>query len=229
MSSEIHVISSMATRRLLAELVARFEAMSTQAVSLESVGGVDAAARVAAGEPFDAVILAAEAIEALIAKDRVLAGSRVDLVHSEIAMAVRAGTPHHDVDTEDAVRRAVLAARSVGYSTGPSGSYLVDLFKRWNIAAGWQGRLVKAPAGTPVGSLVASGEIDLGFQQLSELIHVPGIEVIGTLPAAIRHVTTFSAGIAHTSTEPERVRALLAFLAAPEADAIKRQNGMEPA
>ena len=219
----------MATRRLLAELVARFESATAQTVSLESVGGVDAAARVAAGEPFDAVILAAEAIEALIAGAHIVAGSRVDLVHSEIAMAVRAGATHPDVSTEDGVRRSVLAAGSVGYSTGPSGTYLVDLFTRWNLAAEWTGRLVKAPAGTPVGSLVANGEIDLGFQQLSELIHLAGIEVVGTLPAAIRHITTFSAGIARTSTQPERVQTLLAFLTAPEADAIKRQNGMQPA
>lgn len=216
----------MATRRLLADLTVRFPG---QPVSVESVGGVDAAARVKAGEPFDAVILASDAIDALIATGAVLEGSRVDLVHSEVAIAVRAGAPRPDVSTADGVRRAVLAARSIGYSTGPSGTYLMGLFDRWNIAAEIKDRLVKATPGVPVGSLVAKGEIELGFQQVSELTHVEGLDILGTLPPDIRHVTTFSGGIARASTQPEQARRLLAFLASPEVASVKRDHGMQPA
>lgn len=219
----------MATRALLRDLVARFQSSSPLTVTLESVGGVDASARVVAGEAFDAVILAADAIDALIAKERVVPGSRVDLVHSEVAIAVRAGAPHPDVRTEDAVKRAVLDARSIGYSTGPSGTYLIQLFERWNIGREVQSRLVKATPGIPVGSLVASGEVELGFQQLSELANVAGIDVLGTLPDPVRHVTTFSGGIVRASTRPDEAQALLAFMASDAVADVKRQHGMEPA
>ncbi len=222
-------ISSMATRQVLNELAQACEQRSGQAVDVESVGGVDAARRVAAGEAFDFVVLAADAIDKLIASGQVLAGSRVDLVDSGVAIAVRAGAPRPDVCSEQALKRAVLAASSVGYSTGPSGVALVKLFERWGIAAELQGRLVQAPPGIPVGSLVARGEVALGFQQLSELIHLQGIDVIGPMPAAVQINTTFSGGICAKSSRPDAVRAMLAFMASPDAEEAKRRNGMAPA
>jgi len=184
---------------------------------------------VQAGEAFDVVLLAADAIDKLIAAGHVQAGSRVDLVRSPVAVAVKAGAPLPDIGTEDAVRHAVLAARSISYSTGPSGVYLVKLFERWGIAAEVQGKLVQAPPGVPVGSLVARGEVELGFQQLSELMHLDGISVVGLLPPAIEFITTFSAGLGVHGRQPEAVRALLAWLTSPEAAAAKRRHGMEPA
>jgi molybdate transport system substrate-binding protein len=228
MSSALKVISSMATRQVLADLVALYRQTAAQDVSVESVGGVDAAKRVRAGEAFDAVVLAAETIDALIASGHIVAGSRVDLVRSGVAVAVRAGAPRPDIDSEEAVKRAVQAARSLSYSTGPSGVQLAKLFERWGIAESVQARLVQAPPGVPVGSLVAEGKADLGFQQLSELMSLPGIDVIGPLPPAIQIVTTFSAGLAATSTQPEAVRAMLAFLRSPATAQAKRDNGMEP-
>ena len=228
MSSALKVISSMATKRLLADLVALYRQTTTQDVSVESVGGVDAAKRVRAGEAFDAVALAADAIDALIASGHIVAGSRVDLVRSGVAVAVRAGAPPPDIGSEEAVKQAVLAARSLSYSTGPSGVQLAKLFERWGIAESVQARLVQAPPGVPVGSLVAEGKADLGFQQLSELMSLPGIDVIGPLPPTIQIVTTFSAGLAATSTQPEAVRAMLAFLRSPATAQAKRDNGMEP-
>jgi molybdate transport system substrate-binding protein len=229
MAAELRLISSMATRQLLADLVARFAAGSSQKVAVESVGGVDAAKRVRAGEVFDGVVLAANAIDDLIAAGRIVAGSRIDLVQSGVAIAVRAGAPRADVATEEAVKRAVLAARSLSYSTGPSGVALAKLFERWGIAATIQPRIVQAPPGVPVGSLVARGEVELGFQQLSEMMSLPGIDVLGPLPPAIQIITTFSGGVAQASTQPDAVRALFAFMASPAVADIKRNNGMDPA
>lgn len=228
MATTLRMISSMATRQLLAELIAAYEQAGGAPVALESVGGVDAARRVQAGEPFDAVVLAADAIDKLIASGRI-AGGRVDLVRSGVAVAVRAGAPLPDIASEDAVRKAVLGARSLSYSTGPSGVHLMRVFERWGIAEEVKSRIVQAPPGVPVGSLVARGEVELGFQQLSELIHLAGIAVVGPLPPAIQIVTTFSAGIAATSTQVDAVRALLDYMVSPAAVDAKRRNGLEPA
>lgn len=229
MTATLKGISSMATRQLLNELAKAWEQGSGHAAAVESVGGVDAARRVAAGEAFDFVVLAADAIEKLIAGGHAIAGSRMDLVHSGVAIAVRAGAARPDVSSEEALKRAVLAASNVGYSTGPSGVALVKLFERWGIAQELQGRLVQAPPGVPVGSLVARGEVALGFQQLSELIHLEGLDILGPMPAAVQITTTFSGAVCKTASQPEAARALLAFMASPEAEAAKRRQGMEAA
>lgn len=229
MLTPIRIVSSMATRQVLSELLDAFKARSPHEVQLESVGGVEAARRVRAGEPFDAVVLATEVIDQLAAEGRVVSGSRVDLVRSGVSMAVRSGDPRPDIGSEDAVRRAVLAATSVGYSTGPSGDHVARLFERWGIAEAVRSRTVQAPPGVPVGTLVAQGKVGLGFQQLAELIHVEGIDVLGPLPPAIQVVTTFSAGVIVTSTQRDAVGTLLAFMASPAAASTKRRHGMEAA
>ncbi len=229
MTATITGISSMATRQVLAELAAAYTQRSGVAVAIESVGGVDAAKRVQAGERFDVVLLASDAIDRLIASGHLVAGSRVDLVRSPVAIAVRAGAPRPDIGSEDAVRRAVLAARSLSYSTGPSGVHLTKLFERWGITEQIRGRIVQAPPSMPVGRLVARGDAELGFQQLSELMHLPGIEVLGTLPEPIQFITTFSAGLCPGSDRADAVRAMLAFMRSPEAADAKRRHGMTPA
>ena len=222
-------ISSMATRQVLAELAAAYTQRTGVAVPIESVGGVDAAKRVQAGEAFDVVLLASDAIDKLAAAGHLLPGSRVDLVRSAVAVAVPGGAPVPALDSEAAVRQAVLAAPRISYSTGPSGTYLMQLFQRWGIADTIQPRLVQAPPGVPVGTLVARGEVDLGFQQLSELMHLDGITVAGTLPPDIAFITTFSGAVCATSAQADAVRALLAWMAAPEAGAVKRRHGMDAA
>lgn len=229
MTPEIKGISSMATRLVLAELVAAFQQHSGSRVTIESVGGVDAARRVQAGEAFDVAILASDAIDQLITGGHLRAGSKVDLVRSNVAVAVRAGAMQPDISTEDAVRQAVLAARSLSYSSGPSGVALARLFERWGIAEDIQGRIVTPPPGIPVGTLVASGEVELGFQQLSELMHLEGIALLGQLPPAIQIVTTFSAGVCSGSRQVEAARSLLDSMNSPAAAAAKRRQGMEPA
>lgn len=219
----------MATRQVLADLSQAWQARGGTPVQIESVGGVDAARRVAAGEPFDLVILASDAVDKLLAAGHALAGSRVDLVNSGVAVAVRAGQPRPDLSTEDALRAAVLAAPSLSYSTGPSGVALARLFERWGVMDTLRERIVTPPPGVPVGTLLASGQVALGFQQLSELIHVQGIDIVGPLPAAVQIDTVFSGAVCATSAQPDAVRALLAFMAGPEAAEAKRRQGMTPA
>lgn len=219
-------ISSMATRQLLAELARVNTLEGGTPLMLESVGGVDAVRRVQAGEPFDVVFLASDAIERLGASGDVLADSRVDLVRSQVAVAVRAGARLPSIGTAADVRQAVLSAESVGYSTGPSGSALLALFERWGIMAAMQGKLRQAPAGVPVATLVARGEVALGFQQRSEMIDARGTQVIGDLPAEIAIVTVFSGGVCSVSQRADEARALLSVFAAPIHAAIKLQHGM---
>jgi molybdate transport system substrate-binding protein len=223
MSKPLRGISSMATRQLLADLVAGRE------VAFESVGGVDAARRVQAGEDFDVVVLASDAIDKLVAAGHAVAGSRVDLVRSDVAVAVKAGAPRPDIGSEEAVRRAVLAAPTIGYSTGPSGTALLQLFERWGIADQVRDRTVQARPGVPVGSMVASGEVALGFQQFSELKDLAGIDVLGMLPPAIQVTTVFSGAVCAAARQPEAARELLAFLASPATAATKQRHGMTPA
>ncbi|MGY0196885.1 substrate-binding domain-containing protein [Leptothrix sp. BB-4] len=224
----LSMISSMATRALLADLVARFERDTGNTVRSVAVGGVDAARRVRAGEAFDVVALASNAIDGLIT-DGHLAAPRVDLVHSGVAVAVREGAPQPDLSSEAAVRAAVAAARTIGYSTGPSGVQLARLFERWGLTESLQSRIVTPPPGVPVGSLVASGEVELGFQQLSELMSLPGITVLGALPAEIQIVTTFSAAASATTPQRDAAQALIAFLASAGTADDKRRHGMDPA
>lgn len=217
----------MATRQLLNELAQAYQQRTGTAVAIESVGGVDAAKRVAAGEAFDFVVLASDAIDKLLAAGHAVAGSRCDIVQSGVAIAVREGAPRPDVSTEDALRAAVLGAPTIGYSTGPSGTALLQLFERWGITAQVRDRLVQARPGVPVGSLVAAGEVALGFQQRSELVHLPGIAVIGGMPDAVRIDTIFSGAVCTASTQPDAARALLAFMASADAGDARRRNGME--
>lgn len=228
MTPPLQAISSMATRLLLADLVRDYHDQTGVEWRVESVGGVDAARRVQAGEAFDAVLLAADAIERLIASGQVQAGSRVDWVRSPVALAVRAGAPLPDVGSEAALREAVCAARSLGVSTGPSGTALLQLFERWGVLDALRPRLVTPPPGVPVGSLVANGTVELGFQQLSELLTLPGIALLGPLPPACAIETVFSAGLCTASTQPEAVRAWFDFLRSPASADCKRRHGMAP-
>lgn len=223
-------ISSMATKAILAELASVFQAQTGISVDITSVGGVDAARRVQAGESFDVVLLASDAIDRLIASGHLRDGSRCDWVDSTVAVAVRAGAAQPRIDTEADLLAAVLAAPSLSYSTGPSGVYLEKLFTRWGIHDQIQSRVVVPPPGTPVGALVAQGQAALGFQQLSEFMGVAGVAVLGPLPAEVAYTTTFSAGVpvavAQDAQRHSAVTSFLQFLASPEVTPIKQRQGM---
>jgi len=219
----------MATRELLRELLNLYVHQGGCPLQLESVGGVDAAKRVQSGELFDVVFLASDAIARLVASGHLDGDSRMDLARSGVALAVRAGAPRPDISSADAVRSAVLAARNISYSTGPSGVALAQLFDAWGIAEQIKDRIVTAPPGVPVGSLVASGEVELGFQQFSELMGLAGIDLLGSLPDSIQITTTFSAAISCTSPHRSEAKALLQFLASEQAGEAIRRQGMVPA
>ena len=229
-TTSLTLISSMATKALLADLVNRFSQQHPDIlIQVTSVGGVDAARRVQAGESFDIVALASDAIEQLAAGGFVVANTRVDMVRSAVAVAVPAGAPVPDISTEAALRAAVLAAPTLGYSTGPSGVQLAKLFERWGIAQQIAPRIVTPPPGVPVGSLLARGEVALGFQQRSELMGVPCIQNIGGLPEAVQIVTTFSAARSAVSTQPAAVQAFLRFVTSPATAETQQRHGMAPA
>ncbi len=219
----------MATREVLAAMAALYAHDSQRAVSCEAAGGVDVARRVQSGEVVDVVVLAANAIDALIREGKLAASSRVDLVKSGIAIAVRAHRPMPDIGSEEAVKRAVAAAATLSYSTGPSGVYLEALFERWGMLPAMRSRIVVPPPGVPVGSLVASGAAELGFQQLSELKNLADIQVVGPLPPAIQSVTVFAAGLSVACRDVDAARALIGFMASPAVAELKRQHGMEGA
>ena len=222
-------ISSMATRLVLGELADAYGAQYWQPVAIVAVGGVDAIRRIEAGEAFDFAVLAADAIDRLGRGGHLDASSRIDIVRSGIAVAVASGGRRFDIGGESAVKEAVLNARSVGYSTGPSGAYVLQLFERWGIAERIRSRLVQAPPGVAVGTLIANGGVELGFQQSSELMHVAAIEVLGPLPPAIQAITVFAGATCGASTRPGIAREVLAFFASPAADAAKQRHGLAPA
>ena len=223
-TSPIKGISSKATQALLAQLCAVYEAQAGQAVHIESVGGVDAAKRVVAGESFDIVLLASDAIDKLIASGHLAAGSRVDYVQSPVAVAVHQSAAAPDISSEAALKAAVLAAPSLSYSTGPSGNYLTQLFARWGIADIVAAKLIVPPPGTPVAALISSGRVALGFQQLSELLNVDGVQVVGNLPAEVAFITSFSVGV--VAGKENLATNFLGFLNSSQIAPIKIAIGM---
>ena len=220
-------LSSKATQALLVQVCAAFEAQTGQAVQIESVGGVDAAKRVAAGELFEIVLLASDAIDQLIASAH-LAAPRCDWVQSPVAVAVPAGAALPDLSSAASLKAALLAAPSISYSTGPSGNYLAKLFAQWGMADAMTAKLIVPPPGTPVGSLVASGQAAIGFQQLSEFLGFSdngGIQIVGDLPDECAFITTFSAAVA-AGGQSAAAQGFLAFLNASQTAAIKARHGM---
>lgn len=184
--------------------------------------------RLERGEPADVLIMVGYALGDLINKGKVIADSRLDLVTSPIGMAVRAGAPKPDISSADALKRTLLAAKSIAYSDSASGVYVsTEMFQKLGIADEMKDKARKIPA-TPVGEIVAHGDAELGFQQISELKPVPGIDIVGQLPPELQKITVFSAGIASVSKEPEAGKALIRFLASPAAVPVIIKSGMEP-
>jgi molybdate transport system substrate-binding protein len=184
--------------------------------------------RLERGEPADVLIMVGYALGELVNKGKVVADSRVDLVTSPIGMAVRAGAPKPDISSAEALKRTLLAAKSIAYSDSASGVYVsTELFQKLGIADEVKGKHRAIPA-EPVAGVVARGDAEIGFQQISELLPVPGIDIVGQLPPEVQKITVFSAGIAGVSKEPDAGKALIKFLASPAARDAIIKSGMEP-
>jgi molybdate transport system substrate-binding protein len=227
-AAEIKVLASGAIKEAYLELIPQFEKASEHKVATTWAGTVDIKKRMAAGEVYDLVIVASPELDAFIREGKMVAASRADLVRSGVGVAVRAGAPKPDIGSADTLKKALLAAKSIGYSTGPSGVYLASLFERMGIADAVKPKLKQTQPGVLVGSIIASGEAEIGFQQVSELIHVPGIDFIGPLPADVQKITVFSAGIHSGAKEPEAAKILVKFLTAPAAAPVFKKHGLEP-
>jgi molybdate transport system substrate-binding protein len=227
-AAEIKVLSTQATEEAYRELVPQFEKATGHKVTTVFTGTLDANKRLAAGESYDLLIMSAPSIDEHIKGGKVVAGSRVDLAKSGVGVAVKAGAPKPDIGTTEALKKTLLSAKSIGYSTGPSGVYVVGLFQRMGIADEIKDKLKQTPTGVFVGSIIASGEAEIGFQQVSELSHFPGLDYVGPLPAEVQQFTTFSSGIMAGAKEAEAAKALATFVTAPAAAAAYKKRGMEP-
>jgi molybdate transport system substrate-binding protein len=228
MSANVCGISSMATRQILAELAESYAMSTAEKVAIESVGGVDAAKRIRAGEAFDFAVLASDALHQLEGDGCIVRGSILGFAQSPMAMAVRIGAKRAATLDAAAVRAAMLEARAIGISTGPSGAHVLELVRDWGLEQELSKRIVQARPGLPVAALLARGEADLGFQQLSELLDAPGIEIVGVLPEAIQPMTIFAAGICRAAANATLARAFIEFLASDQSAEAKRRHGMVP-
>ena len=217
---------SAAFKEAYLELVPQFERASGHKVESLWVPSVQMMSRLKGGETVDLVILSAASLDEL--RKAGLISERTDLARSGIGVAVKSGARKPDISSGEAVKRAALAARGIAYSTGPSGIYLMGLFQRMGIAESIKSK-VQQVQGEPAGGVVARGEAEIAFQQVSELLPVPGIDFVGPLPADIQQITVFSAGLHVAAKQPDAARALVKFLTAPGAAPVIRNKGMEPA
>lgn len=226
-SAEIKVLASGAVKEAALELFPQFEKASTNKISVTWAGTNDIKKKIAAGEVFDLVIVASPEVDTFIKDGKFVAGSKIDLVRSSVGVAVKAGAPKPDVSSGDAVKKAVLAAKSVGYSTGPSGVYMQKLFEKMGIADQVKAKAKITPPGVPVASAIRNGEAEIGFQQVSELIHEAGIDFLGPIPADIQNITVFSSGISTGAKAQTEAKALQKFLTAPAAAPTIKKHGLE--
>jgi molybdate transport system substrate-binding protein len=227
-AAEIKLLASSAMKGARLELIPQFEKATGHQVSAAWSSAPDVQKRISAGEAADLIILGDSGTEELIKQGKLAPGSRANFAKSGIGVAVRAGAPKPDISSAEAVKRSVLAAKSVAYSAGASGTYLVSMFQKLGISDEVKAKTAEVKPGEPVGEVVARGDAEIGFNQMSELIRVNGIQILGPLPAEIQNITVYSGGI-HTATkEADGATALVKFLTAPAAVPIIKKHGLEP-
>jgi molybdate transport system substrate-binding protein len=228
-AAQITVLSSNGVREAVSELVPQFEKATGHRVQIVWDGTLNIKKRIGSGEAADLVILPAADVDDLIASGGLTPGSRLDVAKSIIGAAVRSGIAKPDISTGESLRRAVLAAKSIVVSSGPSGVYLLELWEKQGILTTLRPRIKQLASGQSVGEALARGEGELGFQQVSELLHVNGISFVGPLPAEIQKVTTFSGGIPNAAKDVVVVRQFLTFLRGAGNAAVLKKAGLEPA
>jgi molybdate transport system substrate-binding protein len=229
LADDIKVLASGALQEIGHELLPQFEKASRHKVTVTWTGTVKIKERIEAGEVFDLVIVGAPEVDKFIASGKMVSGSRVDIAKSGVGVAVKAGMPKPDISSGEAVKKAMLAAKSVAYSSGPSGVYVQAMIQKLGIANEIKAKAKQTAPGTRVGQYLARGEAELGFQQISELIHETGVDYVGPLPSDIQNFTNFSSGIGSGAASQGGAKTLQAFLTTPAAAEVIKKNGMEPA
>ena len=227
-AAEIKVLSTQATQEAYLELVTQFEKASGHKVTTVFTGTLGAMKRLSDGEAYDLLIMSRQSIDELAQSGKVVAGSRTDIAKSGVGVAVGKGKPKPDISTVDALKKSLLAAKSIGYSTGPSGIYVVTMFQKMGIADEIKTKLKQTPTGVFVGSTIASGEAEIGSQQVSELSFFPGIDYVGPIPAEVQLITIFSAGIPAGTKQADAAKALVSFITAPAAAVIFKKHALDP-
>ncbi|MBV9953649.1 MAG: substrate-binding domain-containing protein [Pseudolabrys sp.] len=227
-AADITILSTQATEQSYKELVPQFERATGHKVTTTFDGTLNIKKKITAGEYFDVLIMASPEIEDYLKSGTLAAGSRVDLAKSGVGAGVKAGAPKFDISTVDALKKTLLSAKSIGYSTGPSGLYLLSMIEKLGLTEQVKPKMKQTPSGVFVGNLVANGETEIGFQQISEMSQFAGVDYIGPLPAEVQRYTVFTSGISAGSKQADAARALVKFLTAPEAGAAFRKKGMEP-
>jgi molybdate transport system substrate-binding protein len=227
-AAEIKVLSTQATEEAYKELVPQFEKASGHKVTTVFTGTLGAMKRLSDGESYDLLIMSRQSIDELTQTGKVVPGSRADIAKSGVGVAVGKGKPKPDISTVDALKKTLLAAKSIGYSTGPSGIYVVTMFQKMGIADEIKSKLKQTPTGVFVGSIIASGDAEIGFQQVSELTFFPGIDYVGPIPAELQLITVFSAGIPAGTKQADAAKALVSFVTAPAAAAIFKKHALDP-
>jgi molybdate transport system substrate-binding protein len=227
--AEVAVLASGAVKEIVTELLPTFEKASRHKLTITWSGTANIEKQIAGGEVYDLVIVGAPQIDAFVKDGKVKSGTRVDLVRSGVGVAVKKGAPKPDISSAAALKKALLDAKSVAYSTGPSGSYVLTMFDKLGIGAEMKPKSIQTATGTRVGDYLGRGEAEIGFQQIAELIHETGSDYVGPLPPEIQNVTVFSSGIHTAAKQSDAAKMLQAFLASSEATPVIRKNGMEPA
>src|SRR5260221_7054453 len=227
-AAEIKVLSTQATEQAYRELVPQFERASGHKVTTIFTGTLDADKRLAAGEAYDLLIMSGPSIDEHLKDGKLVAASRVDLAKSGVGVGVKAGAPKPDIRTTEALRKTILNAKSIGYSTGPSGMYVLKLFERLGVADQVKPKLKQTPTSVFVGSIIASGDVEIGFQQVSELGQYPGVDFVGPLPADVQEMTVFSSGIMKNAKQADAARAWVRYLTGPEAAKAFTKRGLQP-
>ena len=228
-ADEVKLIAANAVKESVTEVIAAFEKASGHKVHATWSGTDAIAKRVGSGEIFDVVIIAGPNIDKLAQEGKIVQGSRTDFAKSGVGVAVRSGLAKPDISSSDALKRALLGARSVAYSSGPSGAYVVDLLKKLGVSEQIKDRVKQPASGVPVGELIAKGEADIGFQQVSELMNFKGIDFLGPLPAEIQNFTIYSAGLHAAAPYREAAKAFMKLLTSAESAPGIRKSGMDPA
>jgi molybdate transport system substrate-binding protein len=227
-AAEVKLLASAAVKHAYLELLPQFEKETGHKVTASWSSSPDIQKRVVGGEAADVVVLSDVGTEEFVKQGKLALDTRANFARSGIGVVVRAGAPKPDISSADAVKAAILAAKSVVHSSGASGSYILTMYQKLGIADQVKPKIVPVKTAEPVGEVVARGDAEIGFHQISELIPVKGIDIVGPLPPGLQHITVFAGGAHSETKQPDVAKALVKFLTAPVAVEMLKKHGLDP-